>query len=180
MTETTTDDDRPTGGDPMTPPVDPLAALLHETLNDDRACVHSPENEWEPLCEELARASGVRGPEDAGLREALEWIAAKADTFCVSDCENGVEVNEETGVTRPCLDSIHLISEKARAALVSLEEAAPQPDTALTVERLRDAIDAIDDPADTHRLWRAMSSQQLAIALSRALGEGAGEGVDRG
>ncbi|HEY3545017.1 MAG TPA: hypothetical protein VGK17_02870 [Propionicimonas sp.] len=55
-----------------------------------------------------------------------------------------------------------------------------EPDTALTLERLRDAIDAIDDPADTNRLWRAMSSQQLAIAILRALGEGAGEGVDRG
>jgi len=45
--------------------IDPLAALLHDVLNDDRACVHSREAEWEPLCEEWARDYRTQPPAPA-------------------------------------------------------------------------------------------------------------------
>ena len=71
-----------------------------------------------------------------------------------------------------------------RAALRSTP-AAPQTDTALTVERLAEALHSA---IACH--WRAHSGftartdreyhEQQASRILRALGEGAGEGVDRG
>ena len=71
-----------------------------------------------------------------------------------------------------------------RAALRSTP-AAPQTDTALTVERLAEALhSAIACNWRAHSGFTARTDreyhEQQASRILRALGEGAGEGVDRG
>jgi hypothetical protein len=62
--------------------------------------------------------------------------------------------------------------------LATLRAALDAP--ALTVERLNGAILACIDAAPSRKAWEDLSIDEQSRAILRALGEGAGEGVDRG
>jgi hypothetical protein len=72
------------------------------------------------------RAPSATPPQSEALREALEWIARKADGFCPT-CEGEPLIDPEDGTAEPCFDSIHVISAKAKVAL--LAALTPHPDT---------------------------------------------------
>lgn len=106
-----------------------LAALLHEPCVErwqqrgkegyGVTTMHGPDAHG-GLAARLT-AAGVRVGEER-LREALIWIADKADTFCPT-CDGETMYDPNDGAPDPCFDSIHLISSKARTALAQTKEA---------------------------------------------------------
>jgi hypothetical protein len=86
----------------------PLAALLHDyiTTSGFGSCVHSPENEWIPWCEDMANRERDR-------RDAL--VAAASDLYGIAVGEHGHDEKHEP-VWPSCLTT-HIALNRARAAL---------------------------------------------------------------
>ena len=112
-----------------TPPAD-LAGLLHAVVIDTGwgSCVHSPENEWRPFCEETAARLQVAG---VGL-SAHHAITPECGPICwTTGHHHDVEACDGC---RRLADMMH-----AAGAALRSEDAAPQPDAGL-----RDLIEAAD------------------------------------
>jgi len=138
---------------------DRLAALLHDAIRDVEwvACVHSPENEWLPYCEDAAarlRAAGVT-LQPAAPAEGL--AAAVHDVICTALADYD---SHEPGDIRYLCDPAPF-----RASLERLEIQPAAP-----AEGLRERIAAFFRAYDSTHLVHDVAYEDVndAVAALRA------------